>query len=88
MVNAAADGLGIAFVWMDAARDALEHGDVIMLLQDWTPSFPGHVLYYPGHRLVPARLRAFINVLRETNFTSPAPAPVARHPAPPLRPVT
>src|SRR6266702_927169 len=75
MVEAAAGGLGVAFVWMDAARDALERGDVTMVLEDWTPSFPGHFLYYPGHRLVPVGLRAFINVLKETESASLAPPP-------------
>ncbi|CAM3741041.1 hypothetical protein BOSP111201_23320 [Bordetella sputigena] len=29
------------------------------------PPFGGHYLYYPGHRLVPAGLRAFVDVLKD-----------------------
>jgi DNA-binding transcriptional LysR family regulator len=67
MVEAAVDGLGIAFVSMDVASDALLRGDVSILLKDWTPDFPGYCLYYPGHRLLPVGLRAFIDVLKEMN---------------------
>jgi DNA-binding transcriptional LysR family regulator len=71
MARAATDGLGIAFIWMDVAREALRRGDVQLVLEDWTPSFPGFFLYYPGHRLVPAALRAFIDVLKDIDFSDP-----------------
>ncbi|MFS8066715.1 MAG: hypothetical protein ACMG6S_10120 [Byssovorax sp.] len=35
------------------------------MLEDWTPAYPGICVYYPGHRHVPAGLRAFIGVVRE-----------------------
>jgi len=35
------------------------------VLEDWTPPYPGLCLYYPGNRLVPAGLKAFVEVLRE-----------------------
>ncbi len=65
MVEAAADGLGIAFVPESAARPALNAGCLQILLEDWSPALPGLCLYYPGHRHVPPALRAFIDVLRE-----------------------
>jgi DNA-binding transcriptional LysR family regulator len=65
MVTAAIDGIGIAFVSYDVAEKAIEDGDLVAVLSDWTPSFPGHYLYYPSHRLVPACLRAFVDVLKE-----------------------
>ncbi len=65
MVEAAMDGQGIAFVSQDTARTALEQGQLTAILDDWTPTFPGHALYYPGHRLVPPALRAFIDVLKD-----------------------
>ena len=36
-----------------------------VVLGEWCPRFPGLCLYYPGHRQVPAGLRAFIDVLKE-----------------------
>ncbi|AJY48075.1 LysR family transcriptional regulator [Martelella endophytica] len=64
MTRAALAGLGIAYVPERIAAAHLETGALRLLLDDWCPSYPGLSLYYPGHRLVPARLRAFIAVLR------------------------
>jgi DNA-binding transcriptional LysR family regulator len=65
MVEAAADGLGIAYVPDRSAQPWLDDGRLVPLLGDWCPQIPGLFLYYPGGRLVPAGLRAFIAVLRE-----------------------
>jgi len=64
MVEAAADGLGIAFVPEPAARAALREGSLRALMEDWSPAVEGLCLYYPGHRHVPPPLRAFIDALR------------------------
>jgi DNA-binding transcriptional LysR family regulator len=66
MVEAAVDGLGIAFVPELVARQALENGSLIPLLEDWSPPIPGLCLYYSGHRHPPAALAAFVAVLRQT----------------------
>jgi DNA-binding transcriptional LysR family regulator len=65
MAEAAADGLGIAFVPELVARQALENGSLVPLLEDWCPTIPGLCLYYPGHRHPPAALAAFVAVLRK-----------------------
>jgi len=65
MIEAAASGLGIAYVPEPAARAWLDDGRLVTVLDDWCPVIPGLYLYYPGHRHVPAGLRAFIEVLRE-----------------------
>jgi DNA-binding transcriptional LysR family regulator len=70
MVDAAIKGLGIAYVWAETAKGAIAAGDLVAVLNDWTPPFAGHCLYYPSHRLVPAGLRAFIDVLREVDQPS------------------
>lgn len=64
MAEAAADGLGVAYVPEPAARDRLDDGRLVTVLEDWCPAIPGLCLYYPGHRHVPAGLRAFIDVLK------------------------
>lgn len=64
MIEAAAAGLGIAYVPEIAARSRLDDGRLIALLEDWSPPVGGLRLYYPGHRHVPAALRAFIDVMR------------------------
>ena len=38
---------------------------LVRVLEDWTPKYPGFCLYYPGHRHVPAALRAFAQLLQE-----------------------
>ncbi|MGO4134310.1 LysR family transcriptional regulator [Rhizobium brockwellii] len=65
MAQAAAKGLGIAYVSDRTARPFLESGTLVTVLDDWCPAIPGLCLYYPGHRHVPQGLRAFITVLTE-----------------------
>lgn len=67
MVRAAADGLGIAYVPESFARSRLEAKTLVPVLADWCPPIPGLTLYYPGNRHVPSALRAFIDVLKETD---------------------
>lgn len=65
MVEAAIDGIGIAFVPGHLAADALRDGRLERVLDDWSPEYPGLCLYYPGHRHVSSGLRALIAMLRE-----------------------
>jgi DNA-binding transcriptional LysR family regulator len=65
MVQAAADGLGIAYVPESYARAMLDSGRLVTVLADWCPRIPGLTLYYPGHRHVPSPLRAFIDLVKE-----------------------
>ena len=63
-VRAAVDGLGIAYTIEALAEPFLRSGQLVRVLQDWSPSLEGLFLYYPGHRQVPATLRAFIDMIR------------------------
>ncbi|WP_138469097.1 LysR family transcriptional regulator [Poseidonocella sp. HB161398] len=65
MAEAAAAGLGIAYVPETVARDALEAGRLQLVLEPFCPPSPGLCLYYPGRRHVPAGLRAFITLLKQ-----------------------
>jgi DNA-binding transcriptional LysR family regulator len=65
MIDAAIEGVGIAFVPEFAASEAIASRKLCVVLDDWCPRFPGLCLYYPGHRQVPAGLRAFVDVLKE-----------------------
>jgi DNA-binding transcriptional LysR family regulator len=64
MVEAAANGMGIAYVPETSARSWIQNGKLVALLEDWSPPVPGLRLYYPGHRHVPPALRAFIDTIR------------------------
>ena len=65
MAEAAADGMGIAYVPDRAAQPFIDSGKLVTVLDDWCPSIPGLFLYYPGHRHVPSGLKAFVDMLRE-----------------------
>jgi DNA-binding transcriptional LysR family regulator len=64
MVEAAANGHGIAYVPESFARKMLDSGQLVMVLEEWCPWIAGPTLYYPGHRHVPSTLRAFIDVMK------------------------
>lgn len=63
-VAAALAGSGIIYLFEEWLRPHFESGALEPVLPDWWLSFPGPFLYYPGRRLVPAPLRAFIDFLR------------------------
>lgn len=64
-ILAAANGLGIAFVMKDLAQPAIARGELVTLLDDWTPPFSGYHIYYPSRRLLPSGVRAFVDLVRE-----------------------
>ncbi len=70
-VRAAVDGLGIAYTVEALAEPFLRSGQLVRVLEDWSPSFEGLFLYYPGHRQVPAALRAFIDMIRTARGSAP-----------------
>ena len=63
-VRAAVDGLGIAYTLEDLAAPFLRTGQLVRVLENLSPSLETFFLYYPGHRQVPATLRAFIDMVR------------------------
>ncbi|MBI0327242.1 LysR family transcriptional regulator [Burkholderia plantarii] len=65
MLDAAIDGLGIAYVLEHEAEAALRAGRLVRLLAAWTAPFPGFYLYYPSRRQVSPVLAAFLATLRE-----------------------
>nr|WP_206121036.1 LysR family transcriptional regulator [Rhizobium leguminosarum] len=69
LVQAAADGRGIAYVPEYFAQPFLGSSQLVTVLDDWCPPTPGLALYYPRSRHVPSPLRAFIDLLREVDRT-------------------
>lgn len=63
-VSAAAAGVGVIQLFEDMLRPQLDSGELEPILESWWPSFSGPFLYYPGHRHVPAPLRAFVDFLK------------------------
>lgn len=71
MVDAAINGLGVAYVASDAAQPAIDQGLLVPILLGWVLKFKGHCLYYPSHRLVPAGLRVFVDLVKELQLNIP-----------------
>src|ERR1700719_2388255 len=70
-VRAAVDGLGITYTIEALAEPYLRSGQLVRVLEDWSPSFEGLYLYYPGRRQVPVALRAFIDMIRSSESKKP-----------------
>ncbi|MBC7149976.1 MAG: LysR family transcriptional regulator [Rhizobium sp.] len=66
-VNAAIAGTGIVALFEDWLRPHFDSGALEPVLEPWWPSFSGPFLYYPGRRLVPAPLRAFIDFVKSSH---------------------
>jgi DNA-binding transcriptional LysR family regulator len=64
LMDVALAGTGIVYLFEDWIRPYFDRGALEPVLEPWWPSFPGPFLYYPGRRLVPAPLRAFIDFIK------------------------
>jgi DNA-binding transcriptional LysR family regulator len=64
VVRAALDGVGLAYLTDDRTDPYLAGGELVRVLADWCPPFPGFFLYYPSRRQQPAALTALIEALR------------------------
>lgn len=56
-------GIGV-FLEQDVLRD-IANGDLVRILDDWAPPYPGLCLYYPGRRNLSAGMKAFLALARE-----------------------
>jgi DNA-binding transcriptional LysR family regulator len=65
MVEAALQGVGLAYASEWTVAEHIASGRLVRVLDDWTPPYPGLALYYPGHRHVPAGLRALVELVKE-----------------------
>ncbi|WP_042303888.1 LysR family transcriptional regulator [Paraburkholderia kururiensis] len=66
LVSTALAGVGVIHLFEDILRPHLESGALEPILEPWWQQFSGPFLYYPGHRHVPAPLRAFIDFLKRS----------------------
>jgi DNA-binding transcriptional LysR family regulator len=61
MIGAAVEGLGLAQVPEPIVGGAVKAGKLVRVLEPFAPMAPGVFLYYPGHRQMMPKLRAFID---------------------------
>ena len=66
ILEAALDGAGLAYLGEHALVSHLAAGDLVPILEDWSPSNPGLSLYFSQRRHMPSKLRAFIDLVRES----------------------
>lgn len=64
---AARASLGLIYTFDDYLEGDLARGDLLPVLEEWTPPFPGPVLYYYERRLMPPALRAFVDHVKLTS---------------------
>lgn len=64
-VEAAVAGVGVVHLFEGWLRPLLDAGALEPVLEPWWQAFSGPFLYYPGRRLVPAPLRAFVDFVRK-----------------------
>ncbi|MGC1353345.1 MAG: LysR family transcriptional regulator [Xanthobacteraceae bacterium] len=64
IVDAAVAGTGIIYLFEDWLRPHLQSGALEPVIKPWWLRFSGPFLYYPGRRLVPSPLRAFIDFIK------------------------
>ncbi|WP_321792537.1 LysR family transcriptional regulator [Burkholderia pyrrocinia] len=64
MLQAALDGMGLAYVPLDIAQPHIDGGHLVPVLEDWWPLFPGYHLYYASRRQLPPALALVIDTLR------------------------
>jgi DNA-binding transcriptional LysR family regulator len=65
IAQASRAGIGLAYVSESIVADDIASGRLVEVLNEWTPSYPGHCLYYPGRRHMAASLRAFIDLTQK-----------------------
>lgn len=65
MIAAALEGAGLAWINEWAVTEHIAAGRLIKVLEDWSPRLSGLRLYYPGHRHLPAGMKAFLALVRE-----------------------
>ncbi|MGF9563350.1 LysR family transcriptional regulator [Neorhizobium sp. JUb45] len=65
MVRLAVAGAGISFGMEDTFREPLSRGELVPVLEDFCPWFPGFYLYYPSRRNMAPKLRALVDHLRQ-----------------------
>jgi DNA-binding transcriptional LysR family regulator len=57
-------GLGLAIAYVSEIRDQLALGQLVSVLEEFCPPFPGCYLYYPAGRRASPALRALLDYLR------------------------
>ncbi|TCB94961.1 LysR family transcriptional regulator [Enterobacter wuhouensis] len=63
-IDAAENGLGLAYVPEDTVAEAIAQGRLIRVLEAWCPAFDGYHLYYPSRRQHTTAFALLVEALR------------------------
>ena len=64
MLGAAVEGVGLAQIPEPVAAGQVRAGKLVQVLKPFAPTGPGVFLYYPGHRQIAPKLRAFVDHIK------------------------
>jgi DNA-binding transcriptional LysR family regulator len=66
MIQLACAGAGLTFGMEETFRPYVGRAELVPLLEEFCPPFPGFYLYYPNRRNLPLKLRVLLDYLRKT----------------------
>ncbi|MDX0906773.1 LysR family transcriptional regulator (plasmid) [Sinorhizobium medicae] len=66
ILEAALAGFGLAFLGEHALAPHIASGNLIPVLEDWSPHYAGLSLYFAQRRHMPAKLRVLIELIRQS----------------------
>lgn len=64
MISSALNGAGITFAMRQTFQPYIDGGQLVPLLDDYLPTFPGFFLYFPQRRNMAPKLRALVEHIR------------------------
>ena len=64
ILRAALAGFGLAYLPLDMVEQHVADGQLVSVLQDWCPQFPGYHLYYPSRRQSSPAFKLIVDALR------------------------
>jgi DNA-binding transcriptional LysR family regulator len=73
MIDAALNGYGIACIPEDTVVEQIAAGDLVQVLDDWSPVFAGYYLFYPSRRQSLPAFRVVVDALRYSGARSAVP---------------
>ncbi|MGY4158095.1 hypothetical protein ACVINW_003937 [Bradyrhizobium sp. USDA 4461] len=78
MIDAAVQGFGIAYVPEDMVVPQIRSGELVVVLDDWSPKFEGYYIYYPTSRQNSATFKVIVDALRRHEGRRNKASPAAR----------
>ncbi len=64
LLEAALDGFGLSYIPHDVVAPYLKSGQLVQVLEDWSPQFAGFHLYYPSRRQASPAFALLVEALR------------------------